>query len=154
MSEENKTEQPSASAPMEQFLAALEDLSRKAREHISSPYANGVNFELNEMDIRILFGQLIQSPRHRVDWHTAVTMAWPEAKLFSYFLRVNLAIYESNHETIKLPASMLPATITAPGDLETNPESRKLFEAIQAIRTELMKEQMPLHSKPPVEEKP
>ncbi len=74
-------------------------------------------------------------------------MAWPQAKIMSYFFSVNLAIYEATHEIIKLPSAMLPATPTLPEDIETNPASKKVFEAVQILRKELMDEQLPLWPK-------
>jgi hypothetical protein len=148
MSEE-KLEQspaPNQAGQVAEFLNSLlgELLERK---NIRSVYANNTQFHNSDLDFTILFGQLNRSPsggKTAIDWTTAVTMAWAQAKMLSYYLRVNLAIYEAIHEVIKVPAGMLPATITAPNDLETNPVSKKVFEAAQKIRQELMDEQLPL----------
>lgn len=123
-------------------------LGQRIREGIHAVYANYANFEPSDLDVKIVFGQLNQHSGNRtVDWHTAVTMAWAEAKMLSYFLRVNLAIYEAQQGTVKVPVSMLPSTIVSPDDIEDNPVSKKIFDTVQAIRTELMDEQLSLHKR-------
>jgi len=132
------------------FNKIYDDLiGMKRREHLRAVYANYVNFEISDLDLKILFGQLNRLGTKDVDWHTAVTMAWPQAKIMSYYLRVNLAIYEATRAVIKLPAAMLPATPARPDDIETNPVSRIVFEAVQAIRKELIDEQLRLRPKAP-----
>lgn len=71
-----------------------------------------------------------------------MTMAWAQAKMLSYYLRVNLAIYEALHGIVKVPAAMLPGSITAPDDLETNPVSKKVFEAVHQLQREFIDEQL------------
>jgi hypothetical protein len=44
-----------------------------------------------------------------------------------------------------LPAAFLPASIPAPSGMETNPTSKEIFEALQAVRTKLMDEQLAFH---------
>jgi lysophospholipase L1-like esterase len=131
------------------FRTIFDDLVRlKRREHLNAAYANYANFELSDLDLKMLFGQLDQSgPKADVDWHTAVTIAWPEAKIMSYFLRVNLAIHEAHHGVIKVPVAMLPPTLERPEDADSNPTSNKLFDRVQAIRKELMDEQLALWPK-------
>jgi hypothetical protein len=122
-----------------------EAFDRRTRENIRQAYSNSAFFETSELDAKILFGQTNRNFGNPViDWHTAVTMAWAQAKMLSYYLRLNLAVYEANYGTIKVPAGMLPPTFAAPEDLESNPKSRKLFETIQGIRRELVDEQLNL----------
>jgi hypothetical protein len=131
------------------FRKIFDDLmGLKLREHINAVYANYANFEISDLDLKMLFGQLDQSgAKPAVDWHTAVTVTWPEAKVMSYFLRINIAIHEARDGVIKVPASMLPPTLELPEDAETNPLSKALFEKVQAIRTELINEQLLLWPK-------
>jgi hypothetical protein len=155
MSEETTQQGAPSSEPAEQQVKILKKIvddliGLKRLDHLHAVYANYVNFEISDLDLKILFGQLNQlGAQANVNWHTAVTMAWPQAKIMSYFLRVNLAIYEATHEIIKLPAAMLPATPTLPEDIETNPASKKVYEAVQTLRKELMEEQLPLWPKAP-----
>lgn len=118
-------------------------LERKTRDNIRSVYSNNAHFQSSELDFKILFGQINQTPaKTAVDWHTAVTMAWAQAKVLSYYLRINLAVYEGTNGTIEIPPRMLPSTFTQPPDYDTNATSKKLFETVQGIRNELMEEQM------------
>ncbi len=150
MIDEKDKQVPPMPAQMQQELSRLFDvlLRRKIRQDINSVYANQINFELSELDIKCLFGQLNQGPpgtgTPSVEWHTAVTMAFAEAKLLSFYLRINIAIHEATHGPIKIPAGILPEAFTAPEDMETNPTSKKMFEAVEKIRHELMEEQSKL----------
>ncbi len=153
MSEETKQGPTPVSDQAEEmvkvFKKVFNDLTGlKRREHINAVYANYANYEVSDLDLKILFGQLDQSgPNAAVDWHTAVTVAWAEAKIMSYFLRINLAVYEANHGVIKIPASMLPPTLELPADANNNPASKAIFDVAQAIRKELMDEQLTLWPK-------
>lgn len=147
MTGENTTEQPTPPIEQEESSKVLREifkqlLESKAQERITSAYANGVNFELTELDIKILFGQRKELPgsKFAIDWRTAVTMAWAEAKLLSYYLRINLAIMEIHNGKIKIPAGLFPAAPTAPADLETNPRARELFEFVQKLHREFLSE--------------
>jgi hypothetical protein len=120
-------------------------LDQKIRENIRSVYCNNTQFQNGEMDFTILFGQINQNPgggKTAIDWNTAVTMAWAQAKLLSYYMRANLVIYEALHGIVKVPAATLPGTIVAPDDLETNPLSKKIFEAVNQLHREFIDEQL------------
>jgi hypothetical protein len=120
-------------------------LNQKARESTKSVYANGLQLGVTELDLKITFGEG-QQP---TNWHTAVTMPWMLAKALKYYLESNLAVHEITNGTVKLPAGLLPATLPAPNDMDTNPTSKKVFEVLQSIRKELMDEQLPLHANTP-----
>lgn len=141
MSDATKVDQSTPTQALEALASILRDLStRKTRENISSVYANGVNFELGDLDIKILFGQISRFGTPTVEWHTGVTMHWAEAKLLSYYLRINLAIYEAQHGDIKIPASLFPPSPVAPADLETNPKGKEVFETVQTMHEKLVAE--------------
>jgi hypothetical protein len=94
-------------------------------EDFTAEYANNVNFELGTWDLKIIFGQNDQSTGDpRVEWHTAMTMPWPVAKLMHYLLGLNLWLYEANSgQQIQIPVSGLPPYPAAPTgdmDIETN----------------------------------
>jgi hypothetical protein len=143
MTEEHKSEQSSLSDAQAKAFTELngffkELLDRKTGEAVRSVYANYANFELSDLDLKIIFGQLAQTgAKKAVDWHTAVTMTWAEAKLVSFFLRVNIAIYEAQYGIIKVPASMLPPLPPPP---EEN-MSQAFVDAVRAIHDELMQGQ-------------
>jgi hypothetical protein len=84
---------------------------RVEREEMASEYANNALLEPSVWDIKIYFGQWYQSKNGEVDWHTAVTMPWAQAKLLAHYLSVNIAVYEKMHGKVKVPASLLPKTV-------------------------------------------
>jgi Protein of unknown function (DUF3467) len=151
MSEEQSEQSPEPTQPSEAtltvefFRSVLSELVEQNKK-IHSVYCNNTQFQNSELDFKIVFGQLNQPPgggKAAIDWHTAVTMAWAQAKMLTYYLRVNLAIYEATHGgSIKVPPGMLPGSVTAPNDLETNPVSKKVFEAVQQLQREFIDEQL------------
>ena len=63
-------------------------------DDITSDYANNVFFVGSIWDLKILFGELT-AVEQQVDWHTAMTLPWAQAKLMSYYLQINIALHES-----------------------------------------------------------
>lgn len=105
-------------------------IAESLTEDFTTAYANNFHFELSSWDLKILFGQLSQmSGKPDVDWHTAMTMPWGAAKLLRYLLSLNIAIYESNSGSIKLPASSVPP-IVAPPSGEADTEQNRAFYAL------------------------
>jgi hypothetical protein len=65
-------------------------------DNLEVAYANNSRFETSVWDLKILFGQLDQhAGTSGIDWHTAVTMPWMQAKVFAYYLLLNIAIHEA-----------------------------------------------------------
>lgn len=78
-------------------------------------YANNTHFEPSVWDLKIIYGQLDQSSGGvDIDWHTAVTMPWPAAKIASYYLQANLILHEARSGPIKIPPEVLPAPPAPP----------------------------------------
>lgn len=79
-----------------------------------SVYANCAHLELSGFDLKLIFGQLDQSNgQPQVDWHTAVTLPWAQAKILAYFLQANVETFEAVNGKIKLPIGTLPPAPTA-----------------------------------------
>jgi Protein of unknown function (DUF3467) len=95
-------------------------------------YANNTQFEMSSWDLKLIFGQLDQGTVNAVvQQHTSITMAWVQAKLLSYFLQVNVDIYESENGKIKIPDAVLPHKPEPPsGELEKDPKAWARFELI------------------------
>ena len=75
----------------------------------SEKYANNVRFESSVWDLRLLFGLLDQSGTPTtVQQHTTINVPWQHAKLMTYFLYVNVLLYESVHGRIKIADSVMP----------------------------------------------
>jgi hypothetical protein len=121
--------------------AASEDATESDYGEVVPVYANNVRFEMSAWDLRMLFGQLLPealrpSDGNIIDWHTDVTIPWAQAKLMHLFLGINLALYEAENGTIKVPLSVLPqpVTKTPPGDIDqTNPQAVTSIEIVQRM---------------------
>lgn len=100
-------------------------------DEITSEYANNTYFVRNIWDLKILFGEL-GIVGQEIDWHTAVTLPWPQAKLMAFYLQINILAHEQEQGPIKVPKNMLPPpppqTMDAP-----------LVKYIQRLREEFMK---------------
>jgi len=76
-------------------------------------YANNLIFQASVWDLTLIFGQLgITKPdatQPPVDWGTAVTIPWAQAKLGLYQLFLQVAIHEAENGPIKIhPNVLLP----------------------------------------------
>jgi hypothetical protein len=99
-----------------------------------SVYANNTVLEISAFDLKILFGQLDQSgTKSVVDWHTAVTLPWAQAKILSYFLQAQIAWYEKIFVPIAIPTSVIPPAPEPPPDDENNPLLTQYFEIIKEL---------------------
>lgn len=111
-----------------------------ATAEFDAVYANNSLIESSLWDLKIFFGQLEQhTGSARVDWHTAVTMPWLQAKLLSYYLRLGLAYHESQFGALKFPPSLVPPKPDPPStsDLAINAEVKSLYESIIAVHAEM-----------------
>ena len=102
-------------------------------------YANNTFIVPTVWDLKILFGEL--SPRSQfVDWHTAITLPWAHAKLLTYYLRLNVASYESQNGPIRIPDAAIPAEVPPlPKDSENDRRWQRFRKIAQEIREELIK---------------
>ncbi len=85
----------------------------KKTDDFESFYANNVRFESSAWDLKLLFGQLNQADSEPgqilVDQHTAVSMSWPEVKVFAFYLLFQIAAYQAENGTaIFLPQAVIP----------------------------------------------
>ena len=108
-------------------------------------YANNTRFRASVWDLRILFGQLLLE-RQGVEWHTDITLPWPQAKLMHHYLGINLGIYELENGKITIPAGVLPQTMEtpAPGVDPSSPQAIETYEFVrnanQAFRDAQLKD--------------
>ena len=75
-------------------------------ENFRSDYANNVQFESASLDLTLVFGKT--QPQGPVRQHTAITIAWPYAKLLLYYLQANIALWESINGKAEIPKVLLP----------------------------------------------
>ena len=75
-------------------------------------YANNVYFNSSIWDMTLVFGQLASQNREpqtpAVDFHTAITVPWQQAKLMAYYLFANVVAYEATNGSIRIPAELIP----------------------------------------------
>src|SRR5690242_2782283 len=117
---------------MTEEKSTVDPTMNRLAEDFASVYANNSRFELSTWDLKIFFGQLSQFPEEKpyIDWHTAITLPWMQAKILSYFLQVNLAGYEAQNGKIRLPANIQPPVPPAP-TLET--ENEQYTQAVHEL---------------------
>ena len=138
--DETKTEPLNQIPPeiVNELVNLLQDRSKRDKR-AESQYANNVAYEPSVWDLRLVFGALLQRlGQTDVDWHTAVTIPWAQAKIMDYYLRLNLVIQEKNNGPISVPPAMVPK-LTAPTEeqAKTDPSTLDTFEAFERIHDEL-----------------
>ena len=103
------------------------------KDEIASEYANNILLEPGNWDLKIFFGQWYE--QDGIDWHTAVTLPWPQIKILIYYLRVNLAIFENSNGPVKVPKNALPRLPEPPGDGDENKwlddQARQYFKDLE-----------------------
>lgn len=89
-----------------------DNVTTRKVEDFASLYANNTRFESSVWDLKILFGELNQSEgadKPVIELHTAMTIAWPTAKIMAYFLVMNCVFQQANTGPIRIPPHALPA---------------------------------------------
>jgi hypothetical protein len=127
---------PETTGPDQSFLRRGEDFE--------SLYANNVQFQPSEWDIKLVFGELetdIKSNTNFVEQHTGIALSWLQAKIMHYFLTLQLGVYELSHEKISVPPSLMPP---APDPSPDDPMAKKIFELISEEREKFLKKNSPL----------
>ena len=101
-------------------------------------YANHVAFELNALDVRLVFGTTQKdSPTSA---HTAISMTWAEAKILHHYLSGNLMIYESLEGKIRIPRGAIPPPPPAPKE-DASPERVAVANALRRLYDDFVSEQ-------------
>jgi hypothetical protein len=102
-------------------------------EDFFSAYANQVRFETSAWDLKIVFGQVDQSRGTAVvEWHTAITIPWSQAKIGVYTLQAHVASFEAFYGKIQVPWDVVPAPPLAPTEEEAKqkPVVKAIYETI------------------------
>jgi hypothetical protein len=117
-----------------------EERNAQSNDGPLSEYANNSLFEPSVWDLKIIFGQLYRAKNGKsdVDWHTAITLPWPQVKLFAYYLQVNLAMHEAENGVVKVPERLHPAELIVTEEEEKQPDRRAMLETLQRMRQELI----------------
>jgi hypothetical protein len=107
-------------------------------EDFQSLYANNVQFQPNEIDIKLLFGEMDTS-KLVIEHHTAITMTWLQAKLMLHFLQLQVQVYEMSHGRIQGSSAVYPPEPQPPaGELADNPEALKIYEYLKSDRDQFI----------------
>jgi hypothetical protein len=110
----------------------------------SEQYANNVFFEMSVWDLKLIFGLLDQRDGKTViRQHTAISMAWPQVKVFYHWLRGHIEYHEHVNGKIVVPPMAIPTEGTPPTDEQTRaePHAQKAYEIFKRLRTELIESQ-------------
>jgi len=111
----------------------------EAEPTYESVYANNHMVEISFWDLKVLFGQVEQHPKFNINYHTAVTMPWAQAKLLGYYLRLQVAWHEAVNGEVKLPSNLVPNKLEATAEDYENmtPEVRAFWELASRLHREV-----------------
>ncbi len=111
-------------------------------ENFESLYANNVQFQPFEWDLKIIFGELDIPPGKQnvvVEQHTAISIPWLQAKLMLFYLGLQVAVHEMSNGPIQIPKALIPAEPTPPsGDLADDPMAHRVYEYIRVSREKFL----------------
>lgn len=126
------SEVPQAAVPLE----------FKHHENYENWYTNNVQYQQSEWDLKLVFGQLDWSTDHYVvEQHTAITMAWLQARLMLYYLSIQVGVYEMSHGKIPIPAGAMPPEPIPPTEEQAkDPASNQIYEYLRKAREQLVAE--------------
>ena len=135
----------------EQVPPTIQPLSRQQlnisrHENFESWYANNIQYEPNDWDMRMLFGILALDDQGNpgIQQHTAMSVSWANLKVMMYFLGVQLAVYERLHEKVRVPRTSWPPEPIPPSDdlKAANPAAQDVYEIIKQARDQWVAEQI------------
>jgi len=73
----------------------MNENDKQQQDGIFCEYANAVYFDATAWDLSMTFGRTVlrtpQQERQEMEWTTAITIPWSQAKLMAYYLLINLA---------------------------------------------------------------
>lgn len=109
-------------------------------EDYATVYANNISLEQSVWDLKLTFGELDQS-MGTISQHTAVTIPWSLAKLFSFLLQTQITAYEMQSGKIKIPTELTPPEFPVPsGEMKDNPAIQRTYEALVKLREQFLEE--------------
>jgi hypothetical protein len=138
--ETQKPQEPTSLEVVTQFARALSEAIKQQPQDITHIYANSSFFEVSGWDLKIFFGQLDQRPiKNEVDWHTAITVPWTQARVLEYYLRANVVFYEKKFGPINMPAQLTPPAPIEPTkeQIESDPQAIELWKTYKNIHEEM-----------------
>src|SRR5208283_4527680 len=112
---------------------ATQQLEIKRHDNFESWYANNIQFETTEWDLKMIFGLLdFREGCLAIEQHTAMSVGWTQAKILAYSLQVHVAIFEKIHGKITVPPTVWPPEPIPPSDelKASNPLAESVYELI------------------------
>ena len=106
-------------------------------------YANNVYFEPSGWDLKLIFGTLDQRDgKNLIRQHTAVSLAWPQAKIFFYWLKGYIEFQEHMNGKIIVPLGAIPAEAVPPTEEQkaADPNVQKVYEIFDKLRKEVIQD--------------
>jgi hypothetical protein len=91
----------------EQTKKAEPDLELTRTEEFESLFANSVRFESTLWDLKLMFGHVDLAAKQIVQ-HTAINIPWPQVKIATYFMLVNLVVHQSLNGNVFIPDFVMP----------------------------------------------
>jgi len=67
-----------------------------------------------------------------IEQHTSIAVPWLQAKLMSYFLTLQVGVYEIQHGSIVVPPALMPPSVDLPTDQD--PTQKSVYEYIAQKR--------------------
>jgi hypothetical protein len=118
-------------------------LDVQRHENYENWYSNNVQYQQSEWDLKFIFGQLDwRDDRFVVEQHTAVTVAWIQAKLILYYLSIQVGVYELSHGKIPIPPGAMPPEPPPPtGEQANDPFVNQMHEYMKKMRAQFLSEQ-------------
>jgi hypothetical protein len=109
-------------------------------ENYENWYSNNVQYYQSEWDLKMVFGQLDWRDDHfAVEQHTAITVAWLQAKLILYYLSIQVGVYEMSHGKIPIPLGAMPSEPPPPvGEQVNDPVINQMYEYMKKMREEFL----------------
>jgi hypothetical protein len=107
-------------------------------------YANNVYYEPSAWDLKLIFGLLDQRHgKNLIRQHTAISLAWPQVKIFSHWLRGYIEFHEYVNGKIVVPSMAIPPEGTPPTAEQkaADPNAEKVYEIFTRLRKELIEKQ-------------
>jgi hypothetical protein len=113
----------------------------RRNEDFVTLYANNIQFEATEWDIRLIFGELdIHEGKVVVEQHTGMNIPWLQAKLLLLYLGVQVAMNEKINGPIRIPKTLIPPEFPPISEelLKDNPLAPALRELGEKMRQEFV----------------
>jgi hypothetical protein len=119
---------------------AIPVLRNERTEDFTNVYANNVALEPSVWDLKLTFGELDQS-MGTISQHTAVTVPWTMAKIFSFMLQTQIIAYEMQNRKIRVQTDLLPPKFPVPSDdMKDNPAVQRAYEALVKLREQFIEQ--------------